>query len=89
MFTFTDLRGVVHDRNCDGDDHPESASIITGDLYSCHFLDDRTYEVVSKRSGKVFSTITRKISEDGKKMVQTIRNAEGKTMTELAYERIK
>jgi len=88
VFTFTDPRGVAHDRNCDGDDHSDSTT-GTDDLYSCRFLDDRTYELASKRSGKVVSTMTRKMSEDGKKMVQTIRNAEGKTTFKATYEKIK
>jgi hypothetical protein len=85
--TFTDPRGVVHDRNCDGNDHPDSAT-GPSDLYSCRFLDDRTYELTSKRNEKVVSTITRKISEDSKKMVGTSRNAEGKTVV-LTYEKIE
>jgi len=66
--TFTDPRGVDHDRNCDGNDHPES-TFGQDALYSCSFPDDRTYELTSKRNGKVVSTMSRKISEDGKKMV--------------------
>lgn len=88
VLTFMDPRGVVHDRNCDGNDHVDSAT-GTGDLYSCRFLDDRTYELTSKRNGRVVSTTTRKISEDGKKMVGTGRNAEGKITFELTYEKIK
>jgi len=87
-FTFTDPRGVVHDRNCDGNDHPDNAPVITGDLYSCRFLDDGTYESVSKRSGKVVSTLTHTISEDGRKMVWTFRNAEGKATFEYTYEKM-
>jgi hypothetical protein len=87
VFTFTDPRGVAHDRNCDGNDHPDSTA-GAGDHYSCRFLDDRTYELTSKRNGKVVSTITRKISEDGKKMAQTVRNAEGKITSEYVFEKI-
>jgi hypothetical protein len=85
--TFTDPRGVVHDRNCDGNDHPDSA-FGTDALYSCRFLDDRTYEVTSKQNGKVVSIVTRAISEDGKKMIGIGRNAEGKTTSEFSYEKI-
>jgi hypothetical protein len=90
VFTFTDPRGVVHDRNCDDNDHPDTDStpMMTGALYSCRFLDDRTYESASKRDGKVVSTITSKISEDGKKMVWTLRNAESKTAFEYTYEKM-
>jgi len=89
VFTFTGARGVVRDRNCDGNDHPDSASIITGDLYSCRFLDDRTYDESSKRSGKVVSTMTSKISDDGKKLVRDRRNAEGKTTFKATYEKLE
>jgi hypothetical protein len=85
---FTDPRGVEHDRNCDGNDHPET-SPITGDVYSCRFLDNGTYESVSKRSGKVVSTLTHTISEDGRKMVWTFRNAEGKPTFEYNYEKVE
>jgi len=88
VFTFTDPRGVVHDRNCDGNDHPDSTA-GAGDHYSCRFLDDHTCELTSKRNGKVASTITRKISEDGKKMTQIARNAEGKTTLEQTFDKIK
>jgi hypothetical protein len=88
VFTFTDPRGVVHVRNCDGNDHPEAAP-ITGDVYSCRFLDNGTYESVSKRSGRVVSTLSHTISEDGRKMVWTFRNAEGKTTFEYTYEKVE
>jgi hypothetical protein len=87
-FTFTDPRGVVHDRNCDGNDHSDSAA-VTVNLYSCRFADDRTYELTSKAGGKVISTLTHKVSEDGKQMVWTFRNAEGKATFEYTYEKIK
>lgn len=87
LFTFTDPGGRLHDRNCDGNGHPDSA-FGAGASYSCRFPDDRTYELTSKRNGKVVSTTTRKISEDGKKMVGTSRNAEGKMTFDLTYEKI-
>jgi hypothetical protein len=85
--TFTDPRGVEHDRNCDGNDHPDSGFGLDA-LYSCRFPDDRTYEVTSKRNGKVVSTVTRRVSEDGKKMVATARNADGKITSESTLEKI-
>lgn len=87
LLTFTDPLGVVHDRNCDGNDHAEKAPIV-GDIYSCKFLEDGTYETASKRNGKVVSAITHKVSDDGKKMVWTVRNAEGKTF-EYTYEKVE
>jgi hypothetical protein len=85
---FTDPRGVEHDRNCDGNDHPDS-NFGSDLLYSCRFLDNGTYESVSKRGGKVVSTLTHTISEDGRKMVWTFRNAEGKTTFEYNYEKVE
>jgi hypothetical protein len=84
--TFIDPRGVEHDRNCDGNDHPDS-NFGQDALYSCRFPDDRTYEATSKRNGTV-STVTRRVSEDGKKMVATTRNVGGKTTSEYTYEKI-
>jgi hypothetical protein len=88
VFTFTDAWGVAHDRNCDGKDHLDNAS-PTGSLYSCRFPDDHTYELTSKANGKVLSTTTRKISEDGKTMFRASKDAEGKTSSEEKYEKIK
>jgi hypothetical protein len=86
--TFTDPRGVEHERNCDGNDHPDPDSTFEQDaLYSCRFTDDRTYEATSKRNGTVL-TVTRRVSEDGKKMVATTRNAAGKTTSEYTYEKM-
>lgn len=86
--TFIDPRGVEHDRNCDGNDHPDR-TFGADALYSCRFLDDRTYETTSKRNEKVVSTMTRKVSQDGKKMVGTARNAEGKITSEYTYEKLE
>ena len=46
------------------------------------------YETASKRNGKVVSAITHRVSDDGKKMVWTVRNAEGNTF-EYTYERVE
>jgi hypothetical protein len=87
LFTFTDAWGVAHDRNCDGKDHLESAS-LAGSLYSCRFPDDHTYELTAKANGKVLSITTRKVSEDGKTMFRASKDAEGKTISEEKYEKI-
>ena len=79
--------GSCLDRNCDGNDHPDS-TFGADAVYSCRFPDDRTYEVTSKRNGKVFSIITRRVSEDGKKMLATRRNADDKITSEYTYEKM-
>jgi hypothetical protein len=88
VLELTDSLGRSYARNCDGKDHPNSAS-PAGGLYSCRFSDALTYEVVLKESGKVFSTVTGKISDDGRRMVRTGKNAEGKPESEETYEKIK
>ena len=36
------------------------------------------YEMTEKQNGKILPVITRKVSADGKTMVATVKNAEGK-----------
>lgn len=86
VFTITDTTGITDERDCDGKDHP--TKFLEGVLYSCGLPDEHTYEVVLKDKGKVINTISSKISEDGKKMVRTVKNGEGKTMSELRFEKI-
>jgi hypothetical protein len=86
VFTITDPSGITDERQCDGKDHP--SRFIGGVLYSCGLPDEHTYEVVLKDKGKVFETITSKISEDGKKMARIVKNGEGKTTSELRYEKV-
>jgi hypothetical protein len=70
--------GSSHVRNCDGKDHPDSAS-ARGGLYSCGFPDDHTYE-----------TRASKISEDGKRMFRIEKKTpNGKIVYEEMYEKIK
>lgn len=86
VFTITDDSGITDERLCDGKDHP--TKFLEGVLYSCGLPDEHTYEVVLKDKGKVINTISSKISEDGKKMVRTVKNGEGKNISELKYEKI-
>jgi hypothetical protein len=86
VFTITDPSGITDERHCDGKDHP--SKFLEGILYSCGLPDERTYEVVLKDQGKVTTTITSKISEDGKKMARTVKNGEGKTISELKFEKV-
>jgi hypothetical protein len=70
--------GSSHVRNCDGKDHPDSAS-ARGGLYSCGFPDDHTYE-----------TRASKISEDGKRMFRIEKKTpNSKIVYEEMYEKIK
>ena len=86
VFTITDPSGITDERQCDGKDHP--SGFLAGILYSCGLPDEHTYEVVLKDKGKVTTTISSKISEDGKKMARTVKDGEGKTMSELKYEKV-
>jgi hypothetical protein len=86
VFTITDPSGITDERQCDGKDHP--TKFLEGVLYSCGLPDEHTYEVVLKDKGKVVNTISSKISEDGKKMVRTVKDGEGKTMSELRFEKV-
>lgn len=85
VFTTTAADGITDERDCDGKDHPNR--LLEGTLYSCGFPDERTYELVLKDNGKVTTTISSKISEDGKKMARIVKNGEGKTMSELRFEK--
>ena len=86
VFTFVDTSGITDERHCDGKDHP--SKVLEGTLYSCGLPDKHTYELVLKDQGKVTTTISSKISEDGKKMARTVKNGEGKTMSELKFEKV-
>jgi hypothetical protein len=86
VFTITATDGITDERQCDGKDHPNK--FLAGLLYSCGLPDERTYELAIKDNGKVVTTITSKISEDGKKMARTVKNGEGKTTSELKYEKV-
>jgi hypothetical protein len=87
VLTLTGSDGVSTERNCDGKDHSEAFD--TAVLYSCRFNDPHTYELISKKNGKVTFSLIRKISDDGKKMVLIRKNAEGKTMPELTFEKVQ
>ena len=87
VFTVTDAAGVTYERNCDGKDHPDT--VVTGVLYSCRFTDPDTYDLAYKKNEKVTFSLTRKISDDGKTMVETVKNAEGKPGPQETYEKIK
>lgn len=86
VFTITATDGITDERQCDGKDHPNK--FLAGLLYSCGFPDEHTYELVMKDNGKVVTTISSKISEDGKKMARTVKNGEGKATSELKYEKV-
>lgn len=87
LFTFTAPNGVTSERNCDGKDHPLEP-LGRGWEYSCQFIDEHTYELTEKQNGKVSAVITRKVSADGKTMVATIRNAEGKITSTTNLEKV-
>jgi len=86
VFSITTTDGTTDERQCDGKDHPNR--FLAGLLYSCGFPDERTYELVMKDQGKLVTTTTSKISEDGKKMARTVKNGEGKITSELKYEKV-
>jgi hypothetical protein len=86
VFTFTNSNGLTGERNCDGKDHPNSN--VAGVLYSCSFPDERTYELVFRQNGKAYLTRISKVSEDGKRMVRTDKNADGKPGPQETYEKI-
>jgi hypothetical protein len=58
-------------------------------VYSCRITDPFTYELVLRQNEKVTFSLTRKISGDGQKMALIRKNASGKTMPELIFERVK
>jgi hypothetical protein len=87
VLTLTDSDGVTTERNCDGKDHPEA--LDTTVMYSCRLTGPYSYEAVFKKNEKVTFSLTRKISEDGKKMVMTRKNAEGKTMPQWTFEKVQ
>ncbi len=85
-YVVTDQNGVAHVRNCDGNDHTDS--VMAPLRYSCHFTDENTVETLFKdENGKADSSLTTKVSEDGKKMTRLRKNAEGKTTSELIFEK--
>ena len=88
LFTFTAPNGVASERNCDGKDHPNE-NLGSGFAYSCQFTGEHTYELTAKQNGKIVSVITRKVSDDGRTMVATTRNAEGKITATINLEKIK
>ena len=87
VLTLTGSDGSTNERNCDGKDHPQITE--TNMVYSCRFTDPFTYELVQRQNEKVTFSLTRKISDDGKKMVMIRKNAEGKTMPELTFEKVQ
>jgi hypothetical protein len=87
VLTLTDYDGFTTERNCDGKDHPEARDKTV--VYSCGFIDPYNYEAVFKKNEKVTFSLTRKISDDGKKMVLIRKNAEGKTLPELTFEKVQ
>jgi hypothetical protein len=87
LFTFTAPNGVTSERNCDGKDHPLEI-LGSGWAYSCQFIDEHTYEMTEKQNGKVLLVITRKVSADGKTMVATVKNAEGKITSTTNLEKV-
>jgi hypothetical protein len=87
MLTIKEWGGITIERNCDGQDHPEITEVNT--VYSCRITDPFTYELVLRQNEKVTFSLTRKISGDGKKMALIRKNASGKTMPELIFERVK
>lgn len=87
VLTLSAPEGYIYERNCDDRDHPEAYE--TNMVYNCRFTNAYTYELALKQNEKVTFSMTRKISDDGKKMVLISKNAEGKTTSEEAFEKIK
>lgn len=87
VFTVTGPGGNANERNCDGKDHQSATAV--GFSHNCRFTDPYTYEVVFKQNEKVFVYMTRRISDDGKKMVTINKNGEGKTTSESSFEKIE
>lgn len=87
VLTITGSNGVTSERDCDGKDHPQVTE--TNTVYSCSFADPFTYELVVRQTEKVTFSLTRKISDDGKKMVTIRKNAEGKTLPEWIFEKVQ
>jgi hypothetical protein len=86
VFVFTDQDGIAHVRNCDGNDHADSARPEFH--YSCRFTDENTEELLFKNENGTFnSSLTTKVSSDGKKLVRTRKSPEGKTTSELIFEK--
>ena len=77
--------GLAVERICDGEGRPTKVDATV--LYGCHFNNPYALEVVYKKNQKVLFSSTTKVSEDGKKMVQTRKNPEGKTLSELVFEK--
>jgi hypothetical protein len=87
MLTLTGTDGITIERDCDGKNHPDTTERTM--VYSCHFTDPFTYDLVLTQNEKVTFSLTRKISDDGKKMVVIRKNAEGKTMPEWTFEKVQ
>lgn len=88
LLTFTAPNGVTSERNCDGQDHPNE-TLGSGFAYSCQFSGEHMYELTAKHNGKTVLVITRKVSDDGRTVVATTKNADGKTTTTAYFEKIK
>ena len=86
-FTFLTFDGITAERHCDGKDHPDNFDATM--LYRCRLIDPHTYDVVEKKNGKVTLSLTRKVSDDGRKMVVTRKNAEGKALPEYVLEKVQ
>jgi len=80
----------------DGKDYPQHPTIDGmpdpngADTISVKKIDDRTYEVTTKRKGEVLATIKDVISSDGKTRTATItgKNAQGQAVnTVVVYEK--
>jgi hypothetical protein len=80
--------GMLQKKDCDGKDYPISAN-LKDYTWSCRFTDPYTEEMVSKEKGKIISLGTDKISADGKTLVMTRKNPDGKVISESKYERIE
>jgi hypothetical protein len=87
VLALTNDVGIMTERNCDGKDHPDIVDPTA--MYSCRFIDPQTYEMEFKKNEKVTFSLTRKISDDGKKMVVIRKNAQGKTMPEWTFEKVR
>ncbi len=85
MLSIMGPSGLTVEKICDGEDHPSKIDATI--LSSCRLNGPYAFEEVYKKNQKVLFSQTTKVSEDGKKMVRTRKNPEGKTSSESVFER--
>jgi hypothetical protein len=78
--------GATVERNCDGKDHPTRADPAL--VYSCRFSSPSSYEGTYKERGTPYIFFSSRLADDGKKLVEIRKDAEGKTRLELTFEKV-